>query len=250
MQTTIAYYCPNCEQWSKEEICSKCGSKLEKKELPIRRDEYYFINGFKEPLPSVNSVIDILSKPWLIQWAAKEGAKALIKNPFLGIQDAIKAVNDIKIKAGEIGSTVHKIIEDPTSISKNAIPKEIKPYIEAYNKFNSDFVVRTILKEEMVFSRKYKFAGTLDRLVEMKNKEIALIDFKTNHTILQRNLSLQLSAYKQAVLESNPSIKVSRLIGVHLKNDGSYSLIEVPDSFKIFKALLLIHQWLKNSRYD
>lgn len=244
MQLETAYYCSQCEQWSKNENCQKCGSKLEAKQLPIRRDQLYFIDGINEPLASVTAVTEILFKPWLVLWAAREGARAIIHDPFRSIEDAMKEVEKIKENAGLIGSTVHKIIENPPE-KLEEIPKECLPYFKAFKKFESDFVEKTILKEFTVYSKKYKYAGTLDRVIEMKNKKLALIDFKTNHIVDQKILTLQLSAYKQALSEIKPELKISRIFGVQLKNDGSYSIIETEDEFPIFRTLLIIFKWLK-----
>lgn len=246
MEITKAYYCPKCEQWSKEQICQNCKNKAEEKDLPLRRDEFYFINGISIPLPAVNSIINLISKPWLIKWAAKEGARAVIKNPFISIDDAVRSVDNIKIEAARKGSLVHKVIENPEEY-KNLTAEEkklINPFIKAYNKFLADNVVETLFKERTIYSQKYKYAGTLDRVIKMNNNTTALIDFKTSHLMNEVSLSLQLSAYKQALKELEPQLVIDRMLGVHLKENETYSLVEVEDSFKIFKALLVTYRWL------
>src|SRR5947207_2480039 len=48
---------------------------------PQRRGGYYLIDSIQ--MPSVTTILGIINKPALITWAAKQGAKAVLKDPVL-----------------------------------------------------------------------------------------------------------------------------------------------------------------------
>src|SRR5947208_10967376 len=80
---------------------------------PQRRGGYYLIDGID--MPSVTTILGIINKPALITWAAKQGAKAVLKDPVLydtpyAAASAIYTIDGEK--ATDRGKEAHKVAED------------------------------------------------------------------------------------------------------------------------------------------
>ncbi len=130
--------------------------------------------------------------------------------------------------------------------------------------------------ELVVYSEKLGYAGTLDAVIQTYSSAVAegkeeierakkagyeivresgpfsllrkygkvwLIDFKTNNGVYPEHF-LQLSAYKNALNEMRPEMKIDGLAIVHLKKDGNFSFIEGKDCFDVFEAVLRVYHWL------
>jgi len=239
------YFCPKCKLWrGSEKKCPECKRKTIPVDAPLKRGSYYYIPGIPKPLPSVTTILnDVLAKPALIHWVAETAAKAALENPWMSVKEAVSSIYRTKEKAGLKGKDIHKIIQNLSKGGKVEKTKEIKGYIEAYEKFKADVPFRILATEKIVYSKKYGYAGTLDAIIKFKNGELAIIDFKTGKYVY-REASIQLSAYKQALEEMYPKKKKpDKTFVVHLKSDGTYSLIEKNASFQIFLALKKVWLW-------
>lgn len=225
------YYCENCGAWvGTNQICPECHNKTVPKELPKRRDNYYFIRGIDEPLPSVTTILNVIHKPQLIYWAAETAAKAALRDPSLTAKEAVSAVYQTRDRAAMKGGDIHKIIAKD-KYDKTKMDKRVLGYIESYEKFKNSIPHKVLLSEEVVYSKEHKYAGTLDCLAQLSDNKIWLLDFKTGKGIYPLELSLQLSAYKKALGK-----KIDHMAGIHLKPDKTFSLVEVKDNFDIFLA--------------
>lgn len=168
----------------------------------------YFFNG--KQIDSVTKILGIINKPYLIPWAAKvttEKMAELIK-PGVAYDEiqlldmlaqAKRASYAIKVSAGDIGTLVHSHLEQ---IIKGENPGELV-HEEAKNAVNRfiDWVnkneVKFLLSEQMVFSKKYNYCGTLDFACRIGGKLI-LGDIKTSNQISYTEYGAQLSGYKIA----------------------------------------------------
>ena len=99
-----------------------------------------------------------------------------------------------------------------------------------------------------VYSAKYDYAGTLDAILKGDGK-VELIDWKTGASFRPASL-LQLVAYRQAVKEMNPQLRISNLKIIHFdkvkKFKESRDVHTVPRKeyaklFTTFKHLM--HGW-------
>ena len=81
--------------------------------------------------------------------------------------------------------------------------------------------------EKFVFSKKYKYAGTVDLIYKNKLNELLLIDFKTSKSIYD-HFCLQVSAYAKAYEEMYPKQKIFQtgILQLGAKNAEGYRFIK------------------------
>ena len=240
-------YCEKCQHWcGKRETCDECGTITVAKKVPKRRADYYFIDGVEEPLVSVTTIINIINKPFLVGWAAREAAKAALRNPLLSIQEAASSCYKIRDKAGNVGSDVHRIIDFSSrggTYDKTKMTERVRKYIEAYENCQATLQPEVLFAEQEVYSRTHLYAGQLDRIAKLKDGLIWLLDFKTSKT-LSNETALQLVAYKVAVEEIGLT-KIDKMGAIHLRADGTYAFHEFQGDFEVFLACKKVWQWAK-----
>lgn len=271
------YYCQYCQKWrgsSKE--CSECKKETIEKELPLARGNFYFIDGIDRPLPRVTNILKILDKPGLNFWKQKVLIETALADPTLSTQEIIAATYKERDEAGDKGLDIHEIIQ---ALSKGEpvdekIISEI-PQIQGYRKFCETVPHRVLESELVVYSEKHSYAGTLDCLIQVCSNAVVekedveraqkagyeiikgagpftlmrkygktwMIDFKSGNGIYGEH-HLQLSAYKFALQEMKPKMKIDGLAIVHLQKDGNFAFLEARDCFDVFEAVLKIYNWM------
>lgn len=87
------------------------------------------------------------------------------------------------------GTAVHRACElyDRGTLDEASVDPEIAPRLEAWKKFRSDFGGEIAMNERRLASKKYQFAGTVDR-VFAKGGKLILVDLKNGW-------------YKQSILQ-------------------------------------------------
>ena len=124
----------------------------------------------------------------------------------------------------------------------------LEPYLEGWKLFieQSGFIIQH--SEQMLYSQKYKFAGTLDRF-GIFNYEETVLDIKSGvHTIAH---GPQLAAYEQLCKENKLTEKrrLKRLT-VKLLANGKYELKEheARQDFPVFLNAIAIYNFKTNLR--
>jgi len=224
------------------ELCKICGGKTVKKKLPTRRNSLYLIDGIEEPLISVTTILGVIDKPQLLWWAAQTAAEIALEDPSKTARECASGIYKKRDRAGDRGSDVHGIIAGG-KYNKKDMGEDIVGYINAYEKFRSMMPSTSILKESIVFSKKWGYAGQLDRLMKMADGKVWVVDFKTNKSGIFAETGLQLSAYKHALLEMGRVKKIDGLAGVHLTRDGEWKFMEFQDQLKPFLAAKALYEW-------
>ena len=247
MKKKSVYYCKQCDKWRGDTlICPECQVKCVKRELPKGRGGCYFLEGVDKPLVRVTGVIsDVIAKPGLTFWIAKEAAKAALENPFISIDDAASASTKHRDKAGAQGTLVHKSIE--LMAEGGEICQEVAdmPQIQAYWKFMADMPHDILSSETTVYSEEMGYAGTLDRVARFATGRVVLLDFKTSKNVYPET-AIQMSAYLMGLEENKYEHKIDGIAVVHLKKDGTYSFVEMDPCPEVFKSVLAIYNWKKN----
>jgi hypothetical protein len=156
----------------------------------------------------------------------------------------------LKVSAGDKGSKVHKGIEllvggaevkmeDKLTNKSTGEAEELS--VEEYECLMSfvDWYKATepqiLTSERIVESNEYNYAGTVDCIAKIKG-ETWIIDFKTGQNVWPE-YELQLSAYKQALIEMKEDVKDAKLAILQLgykRNKRLYKFTEVEDKFKLF----------------
>lgn len=218
----------------------------------------YITNG--QTIKSVTKVLDIISKPWLVPWAAKITCEKMAELLTPGISydeiqltemldTAKRASYSAKKSAGDIGTLVHNQIEQ--IIKGNPISKLVHEeanlavgrFLDWVNKNNVHFV----MSEQVVYSRKYNFCGTLDFACVIDNK-LVLGDLKTSNQIDKINYGAQLAAYRMA-REEEYGEKFHKCVLVRTgKKEGEFELWEPSDvEMKKYKNIFLSALELSNN---
>jgi len=218
------------------------------KKIPKRRNGYYYLdNGDPNgrEYVSVTTVLQVIAKPALMYWAAKTAAKAALKDPSISEEEASKSIYGAKKKAGIRGSDVHKFVETYKKGGKVTIRKELKPYADAFVSFLGQTDPKIKENEKEIYSDKYKYAGTLDIIMEDKQGKVWIVDIKTTSGVYPES-GLQLVAYKQACEEMG--YKIDKTGVLLLKNDGTYSFHETNEKLDIFLATKKLWEWWKGEK--
>lgn len=219
----------------------------------------------------VTTVLGVLDKPSLVQWAANECNKywvdGLSKGPIDEIliatlaKEAPKQWLNTRDKAGQIGTLVHLWIEQWINYKMGKGEKPLTPQnlnmqqaVLKFLQWEKDNVDTYISSEEKVYSLKYNIAGTLDFLYIDKKGVLCLGDLKTSNGIWP-TFPLQLAAYRYMLEEAeaycSPNITKlpTKMVIVRVgKDDGKIQVKEVEnyeDNKRAFLACVLLNNILK-----
>ena len=153
--------------------------------------------------------------------------------------DAQDSTIKIMKEAGSVGSVVHGLVED--YLTNKVIPNQVdKRVVNCWNLFLAWWEqqeYKPIHIEKKLYCKKHNYAGTLDLIVEDKEKNLVLIDIKTSNQISFDYL-LQLNAYRFAY-EEETGEKISKALVVRLpKSDKRIDVQKIPLNKKLFNAFL------------
>ncbi len=227
-----------------------------------------------ERFPSVTSILSVIGKPALMNWAAKVEREMVVQvssqlyedmhskpkmtavnwkltlNTMLG---KAKASSKEMTKASEIGSQVHALVEWTLLGELGLLPgpaPSISPAaagaFSAWQKWRETVKLKPIAVEQTVWSRKHGFAGTLDLLAEV-NGELAVVDWKTGKAVYSE-AHLQNAAYRMGIREMGHGNPVKGYIVRLPKNeaDPQFEAVEADNeesSFRIFLNVLELWKW-------
>lgn len=139
----------------------------------------------------------------------------------------------------EFGNHVHKAchLSDLGTLDYETLDPALLPYVEAWNKYLSDYKAEIVLCEHIVHSKIWGFCGTLDRVLRI-NGRLGIYDLKTG-----QGCSLQTAGYKIALEEQYPQYKIKDRAGIRLFGDGTYKVIPHNDKTEegLFKSIVKTH---------
>lgn len=190
----------------------------------------HLLNG--KPLYGVTSVLGVIAKPALIQWAASE-AVAYIKNNAKKQEKGIFSVSEAtleeartahrrkKEEAGDIGTEVHKAVEE--WIKEKKTPKLNDQGMKMFENFVNwaeKNKVKFLASEQPLWSEKMWLGGICDFVCEIDGKRY-VGDIKTSKGIYGRDYFLQMAAY-MLMLEEMGKKDFAGSVVVRLGKDGSF----------------------------
>ena len=224
---------------------------------------HYQVEGFDELFPSVTNVLGVINKPALVPWA-RNAALESVQTALLaraGMTESITAewVADVidqarqtpdfkRDQAAGFGTQAHELID---RIIQGLEP-EVSPELEAVvNNFMawraaSDMDIR--LTEAMLYSAKYRYAGSADA-VAYRDGKLTVLDWKTSNGIYPE-YGLQVAAYAKA-LEEMTGEPVSEAWTVRLGRTGldfeSQRVVDLDRAFISFRAALYLWRALQGN---
>ncbi len=149
-------------------------------------------------------------------------------------------------RAAQFGQHVHKATElyDQGILNEKTLDSNLVPYLEGWKLFLASMPNDIILNEYRIFSLKYGYAGTLDRVVVFtSNEKTALLDIKTGTE--SPTFGPQTAAYAKAI-EEMIGLKTQQRFTVRLK-PNDYRLISHTNKndFNIFMSCLNVWNFKK-----
>lgn len=202
-------------------------------------------------LTSVTKATGILDKPALIPWAVSEMEKKILlmfeekkKITNFDISIAKNAWREKRDSSADKGTIIHDLasqyIEFKLGIVKKA-PKppkdiEIENGYLAFLQWVAEHNVKFIATEELVYSKKHDFVGTLDCIAIVDGK-YCLIDFKTGNGIYWEML-LQVSGYAIAHEEESEKKFEKCWIVRFGKDTADFEAVDFKATSKLKKGFL------------
>lgn len=135
------------------------------------------------------------------------------------------------------GDWVHKATElIDLGMPVTNIPEEYAPYIEAFKRYRAESGNTPLLLEQRVFCEKHQYAGTLDRMEQVKRSR-AIMDIKVTFE-LPMSVGAQTAAYLNAFNEKRPkNEQATKRFSLRLKKDGTYEFTELKDAVDLVDFL-------------
>ena len=154
---------------------------------------------------------------------------------------------DVLDRASKFGSAVHKAVElyENDDLDMGTLHPAIIPYLNSWKKFKAETGFLVTHTEELVYSKKYGYAGTLDIAGQLQGIS-GILDVKTVAT-LHPVTALQTAGYGQAFTEQS-GILIRKRWALQLK-ENNYRLIEYewPSDLDVFISCLNLFNWRKNN---
>lgn len=152
--------------------------------------------------------------------------------PIIGLTSALKAagfnnfeyVNEAVLElARERGKAVHKATElhDKRRLEENSVHENVAPYLKGWRDFLSLKRVQILDIEKPIYSKKYLFACTPDRIVYINGK-MGVLEIKASD-YLSDAYKMQTEGQRIAA-EEFYKIKVTDRYVIRIMKDGTYRL--------------------------
>lgn len=201
-----------------------------------------------EEIISVTKVISVINKPALINWASNMAIDYVSSQIEPGVAyDEIqlatifdkgrKAHYDRKVEAGNIGTLLHKWVENYIRGENPGMPvnPELKESVLKFLIWVKKHKVKFLLSEQVIFSKQYKYSGTTDFICTIDDK-MYIGDLKTSNGIYPE-MFIQTSAYRNARSEEFPEEKYSGQLIVRVGKDGTFEFAVCRDDGMYEKML-------------
>lgn len=214
----------------------------------------YTLDGQK--VPGVTSVLDVLDKPALVNWAARESAGYAVEHwaelerlPLMERAREIEGARFKKNKAAIVrGHRIHEFGEKLAHGEPVEVPDEYRGPAEAYAQFLDQWDIETIKTETPICHTEYRYAGTFDALIKSPRLGTVMLDIKTGRSVYDET-GLQLAAYRNAdlMIDDEPMIATDAAYVAHVTGD-TVDLVPLKQDglFEIFLYLLEIYEsWMK-----
>lgn len=210
------------------------------------RHQYSDKNGI---VPSVTTVLGIIAKPALIQWAANMAVEYVAGAINAGqsydelelsaiFEAGKKSHYQKKVDAGTLGTFVHKWVEQYIKGENPGAPinEGLKAAVDQFLVWAKEHNVEFLMSEQMIYSKKYRYTGTLDFICKM-NGELYVGDLKTSSGIYAEYM-IQTAAYRYAREEEFPEEKFAGQLIIRIGKDGEFDFAVMRDD-AIYRKLFV-----------
>jgi hypothetical protein len=235
------------------------------------RARFYWIHG--RQLPSVTTILDVVAKPALGPWYAKEerrhletallevlvlpgppdreAYKAFVLEQLASALTGVKAADRARAQAATIGTAVHAGIEWHlrTALGQDAGPEPILPdaaawAVESWKDWARSVALEPLALERVVYCEGCGYAGTMDLYARVKRIPTVL-DWKTGRSIYPEAF-LQNVAYRHAAARLGMPAGQGLIVRLPKRlEDPAWEAMPVPSTITMddFLAALRLWQW-------
>jgi hypothetical protein len=130
-------------------------------------------------------------------------------------------------RAADFGTAVHDMtyLYDRNDLDTESLDPALMPYLAAWRAFMQVTGWQTEVSEQLVYSKRYLYAGRYDRK-GICNGKITILDIKTGikNKATVKTTGIQLAGYQIAHDELCKDGKVKQRIAVWLAGDGSFKV--------------------------
>jgi len=185
-------------------------SDIEKRQKSKAHTVYKVSDGVR--VPSVTTILGILNKPALLQWAWRCGMEGI-------------DYNTIRDTSANIGTLAHYLVmchltgqqaeTNEYAIADLSLASNI---LERFVSWESQHKLETVLVEKPLVSEEFRYGGTIDWYGILDDKP-TLLDLKTSGGIYPEYL-YQLAAYGSLLREQGFDIEEYRILRVGKDEDG------------------------------
>jgi len=198
-------------------------------------------------VPGVTTVLGVLAKPGLVQWANSLGLAGI---------DTRGYVDEL----ARIGTLAHQMIEndlgteppDLAGYSPEEIDRAENCLIKWYDWRKRHEVIPAWIERPLV-SERLRYGGTIDCLARIDGR-LEVLDIKTARRIYDEHL-IQVAAYHRLASEHGQRAEAVRIVQVGRTEDEGFSEHVVPAQrlapyWRIFACALAIHRLQKDIREE
>jgi hypothetical protein len=229
------------------------------------RDRFYTING--RQLPSVTTILDVIAKPALGPWYAKQErrhfetailevlSKPGARDPEYVLAAVVEAVGGVraadreKQHAATIGTAIHAGIEWQlrTRLGEDAGPEPVLPdvavwAVESWKDWAKSIALEPLAIERTVYCGACGYAGTLDLYARIEGA-LTVLDWKSGRAIYPEAF-LQNVAYRHAAARQGLPSTQGLIVRVpKLVEDPAWELMAVPTTLALDDFLAAARLW-------
>lgn len=215
-------------------------------------------------LKRVTTILGVLDKPALIQWAANEAcnfvAEAWEPNAAYSrehrdeiLKQARYAHKRKKEEAATLGTLAHEHIEAflrdgnwPTGYAWDSLPDEVQNSLTLFREWWDQQDLKVVATEKYLANLELGYGGTLDFLCEDSQGRLVVWDWKTSKGIYGE-MKLQLAAYVGALALNGYTVQQAGILRIG-KEDADFEVLDIPlpelrELYRVFAALVPIYEW-------
>ena len=243
---------------------------------PWDRARFYWIHG--RQLPSVTTVLEVIAKPALGPWYAKEerrqletallevlvqpgpadreAYKAFVLEQLAAAITGVKAADRARERAATIGTAVHAGIEWHlrTQLGEDAGPEPLLPEaaawaVESWKDWAKSVALEPLALERVVYCEDCGYAGTMDLYARVKGIP-TILDWKTGRAIYPEAL-LQNVAYRHAAARLGMPAWQGLVVRLPKRlDDPAWEAMTVPATITVDEFLAALRLWQWQRRMD
>jgi hypothetical protein len=243
---------------------------------PWDRARFYWIHG--RQLPSVTTILEVIAKPALGPWYAKEERRQLetallevLVQPGPADREAyktfvleqlaeaitgVKAADRAREQAATIGTAVHAGIEWHlrTQLGEDAgaeplLPEPAAWAVESWKDWAKSVALEPLALERVVYCEDCGYAGTMDLYARVKGIP-TILDWKTGRAIYPEAL-LQNVAYRHAAARLGMPAGQGLIVRLPKRlDDPAWEAMAVPATITVDEFLAALRLWQWQRRMD